>query len=145
MLLSKQEFWQSQLTHFSRSSYSTHPPETQDSLSHPASSTNTAEVCPPRTKFSPTATADKVDLAQIKPNHWRHPNQSRAEPNSIRGYLSVLQRVNLWIERRADNFIIPGVGWRSRPWIDVKSCQALGVCDSVVLPGIKGHAINRAL
>lgn len=60
-------------------------------------------------------------------------------------YLSVLQRVDLGVERRADHFIVPGIGWGSRLWINVKSCQALRVCDGVVLPGFKGHAIGWPL
>lgn len=67
--------------------------------------------------------------------------QCNNRQSSGRRYLSVLQRVDLWVEGRADHFIVPGVGRRSSLWVDVESCQALCVCDGIVLPGFKGHAI----
>lgn len=60
-------------------------------------------------------------------------------------HLSMLQRVQSGVVRCADDLGVPLVGRRSESRSDVVTRQTLGVTDGVILPGVKGHAVQRSL
>lgn len=60
-------------------------------------------------------------------------------------HLSILERVNLGVEGRADDLLISCVRWRACAGHHVVAGQALGVRDGVVLPWGEGDAVQRAL
>lgn len=57
----------------------------------------------------------------------------------------MLQRVQSGVVRRADDLGVAPVGRGPEPWSDIITTQTLRVADGVILPGIKGHAVQRAL
>lgn len=60
-------------------------------------------------------------------------------------HLAVLQRHQTRVVGRADDLIVPLIGWRSEAGGDVVSGQALGVADRVILPRLEVHSVQRAL
>lgn len=60
-------------------------------------------------------------------------------------YLSILQRVDLGVERRADDLVVPCIRRRASARHHVEAGEALGVCDGVVLPRGERDAVQRAL
>lgn len=60
-------------------------------------------------------------------------------------HLSVLQRVQPGVVRRADDLRVLLVGRGSESRSDVVTRQTLGVADGVILPGVKGQAVQRPL
>lgn len=57
----------------------------------------------------------------------------------------MLQRIQSGIVRCADDLGVPLVGRRPKSRSDVVTRQTLAITDGVILPGIKGHTVQRSL